>query len=58
MPPARASVSEKLAAMNEIRQQVASLSVDIAEKILRRELSDRTQQEKLIKEQLSDLKLN
>jgi F-type H+-transporting ATPase subunit b len=50
--------NEKLAAINEIRQQVASLSVDIAEKILKRELSDRTQQEKLIKEQLSDLKLN
>jgi F-type H+-transporting ATPase subunit b len=50
--------SEKNAAINEIRQQVASLSVDIAEKILKRELSDRTQQETLIKEQLSDLKLN
>ncbi|MFA5814797.1 MAG: F0F1 ATP synthase subunit B [Bacteroidales bacterium] len=50
--------NEKLAAINEIRQQVASLSVDIAEKILKRELSDRTQQENLIKEQLSDLKLN
>lgn len=50
--------NEKLVAINEIRQQVASLSVDIAEKILKRELSDRTQQENLIKEQLSDLKLN
>lgn len=50
--------SEKLAAINEIRQQVASLSVDIAEKILKRELSDRTTQENLIKEQLNDLKLN
>ncbi len=50
--------SEKLTAINEIRQQVASLSVDIAEKILKRELKDRTQQENLIKEQLSDLKLN
>jgi F-type H+-transporting ATPase subunit b len=50
--------SEKLAAINEIRQQVATLSVDIAEKILKRELSDRAQQEKLISEQLSDLKLN
>lgn len=50
--------SEKLSAINEIRQQVASLSVDIAEKILRRELTDRAQQENLIKEQLSDLKLN
>jgi F-type H+-transporting ATPase subunit b len=50
--------SEKLAAVNEIRQQVASLSVDIAEKILKRELSNRAQQESLIREQLSDLKLN
>jgi F-type H+-transporting ATPase subunit b len=50
--------SEKLSAINEIRQQVASLSVDIAEKILKRELTDRKQQENLIKEQLSDLKLN
>jgi len=50
--------SEKNAAINEIKQQVASLSVDIAEKILKRELSDRIQQEALIKEQLSDLKLN
>jgi len=50
--------SEKNAAISEIKQQVASLSVDIAEKILKQELSDRSQQEKLIKEQLSDLKLN
>jgi F-type H+-transporting ATPase subunit b len=50
--------SEKQAAINEIRQQVATLSVDIAEKILKRELSDRTRQENLIREQLSDLKLN
>ncbi len=50
--------SEKLAAMSEIRQQVATLSVDIAEKILKKELADRSKQETLIKEQLSDLKLN
>lgn len=50
--------SEKIAAIGEIRQQVASLAVDIAEKILKKELSDRNLQENLIKEQLSDLKLN
>lgn len=50
--------SDKLAAVNEIRQQVASLSVDIAEKILKRELADRANQESLIKEQLTGLKLN
>ena len=50
--------SEKLGAINEIREQVATLSVDIAEKILKRELSDRSKQESLILEQLKDLKLN
>jgi len=50
--------SEKLAAITEMRQQVAALSVDIAEKILKRELSNRVQQESLIRQQLSDLKLN
>ncbi|MFH0761529.1 MAG: F0F1 ATP synthase subunit B [Bacteroidota bacterium] len=50
--------SEKLAAISEIRQQVAVLSVDIAEKILRKQLKDRREQEGLIREQLRDLKLN
>jgi F-type H+-transporting ATPase subunit b len=50
--------AEKISAISEIRQQVASLSVDIAEKILRSELSDRKRQEVLIREQLDDLKLN
>jgi F-type H+-transporting ATPase subunit b len=49
---------EKSAAIHEIRQQVADLSVEIAEKILRRELADRKEQEILIREQLRDLKLN
>ncbi len=50
--------AEKLAAISGIRQEVASLSVDIAEKILRAELTDRKRQEELIREQLDDLKLN
>lgn len=49
---------EKLSAINEIQQQVAVLSVGIAEKILRRELKDRSSQEALIQDQLRDLKLN
>jgi F-type H+-transporting ATPase subunit b len=49
---------EKVAAINEIRGQVAVLSVEIAEKILRHELQDRSAQEKLIKDQISDMKLN
>jgi F-type H+-transporting ATPase subunit b len=50
--------AEKLAAISEIRQQVASLAVDIAEKILKGKLADRTSQETLIKDQLSEMKLN
>jgi F-type H+-transporting ATPase subunit b len=50
--------SEKLSAISEIRDQVATLSVEIAEKILRKQLADRQQQEDLIKDQLRDLKLN
>ena len=50
--------SEKLQAVSEIRDQVASLSVEIAEKILRKQLKDRKEQESLIKDQLHDLKLN
>lgn len=49
---------EKMAAISEIQQHMAVLSVDIAEKILRKELKDRRQQETLIREQLQDLKLN
>jgi len=47
-----------MAAISEIQQHMAVLSVDIAEKILRKELKDRRQQETLIREQLRDLKLN
>lgn len=50
--------SEKHSAINEIRRQVALLSVEIAEKILKRELKDPAEQENLIKDQLRDLKLN
>ena len=49
---------EKNAAINEIRQQVADLSVGIAEKILKRELADKREQESMIRDQLKDLKMN
>jgi F-type H+-transporting ATPase subunit b len=50
--------SEKLTAISEIREQMAILSVDIAEKILRKQLKDRKEQESLIRDQLQDMKLN
>lgn len=50
--------SEKAAAMGEIRNLVASLSVDIAEKILRRKLEEDNEQQKLIDDYLRSVKAN
>ena len=50
--------SEKRAAINEIKNTVASLSVEIAEKVLVRELTDRNEQNKLIENLLNDSKIN
>lgn len=50
--------TEKLAAMNEIKSHVAALSIDIAEKVLKAELSDSVKQNKLVNDLLADIKLN
>jgi len=56
---ARESISnEKTAAMAEIKAHVAQLSIDIAEKVLRSELSDAGKQEKLMGELIGEIKLN
>ncbi|MCH8545280.1 MAG: F0F1 ATP synthase subunit B [Cryomorphaceae bacterium] len=47
---------QKRAAMTELKNQVAALSIDMAEKILRKELSDAKRQEALINEMLEDIK--
>ncbi|MCD6202300.1 MAG: F0F1 ATP synthase subunit B [Bacteroidales bacterium] len=49
---------EKATALDEIKKQVAELSVDIAEKILREKLSADTEQKKLIEKYLEDIRLN
>jgi F-type H+-transporting ATPase subunit b len=49
---------QKMAALTEVKNQVGSLVVEVAEKILRRELSDKQQQEKYIQELAGDIKLN
>jgi len=46
---------EKAAAMSEIRQQVASLSLDIASRVLLEKLSGDKEQEKLIEKYLNEL---
>ncbi|MFN4083629.1 MAG: F0F1 ATP synthase subunit B [Bacteroidia bacterium] len=48
----------KLNALNELKTQVAVLSVDLAEKVLRSKLEDRAQQEALINENLKTIRLN
>lgn len=50
--------SEKKAAMAELKNQVASLSLEIAEKVVRKELSNKDSQIKLVESMLDDTKLN
>lgn len=50
--------TEKNAALADIKNQVASLSVQIAEKILREELSSKEKQQQLVDEMLGDVTLN
>jgi F-type H+-transporting ATPase subunit b len=49
---------EKTAALNQIKTQIASLSVEIAEKILRQKLEDDTIQQELMTSLLDEFKLN
>ncbi|CAH8282789.1 F-type H+-transporting ATPase subunit b [Mariniflexile fucanivorans] len=50
--------SEKKAAMAELKSQVAGLSIEIAEKVVRGELSNKDKQEQLVESMLSEAKLN
>jgi len=50
--------SEKNAAMAELRTQVSNLSIEIAEKLLKEELSNKASQVKLVEKMLGDAKLN
>ncbi|WKK66570.1 F0F1 ATP synthase subunit B [Lutimonas zeaxanthinifaciens] len=49
--------NEKLAAITELKNQVAELSIGIAEKILKDELSSKDKQVKLIEKMLDEAKL-
>ena len=50
--------SAKLKALNELKTQVAELSVDLAEKVLRRKMEDRAAQEAFVNENLKSITLN
>ena len=50
--------NEKMKAITELKNQVAEMSIDIAEKILKSELSDKNKQKELIAEALKSDELN
>lgn len=49
---------ERINAIASLRKETAKLSLEIAEKVLRNQLSDRTAQETLVSSLLADAKLN
>ena len=50
--------SEKKAAVAELKSQVAGLSIDIAEKVVKKELSNKDKQLKLVESMLEETTLN
>jgi F-type H+-transporting ATPase subunit b len=50
--------NEKMKAITELKNTVATLSIDIAEKVLRSELSDKKKQEDLVANALKETELN
>ncbi len=50
--------SQKIAAVIDLKNQIAEMSIEIAEKVLCRELSSPNKQEELVQEQLKDFKLS
>jgi F-type H+-transporting ATPase subunit b len=56
---AQASIeSEKQAAINDLKNKVAELSIEIAEKVVRQELSGKDKQLQLVEGMLEEVKLN
>jgi F-type H+-transporting ATPase subunit b len=53
-----AIANEKRSAMAELKNHVASLSIEIAEKVVRQELDNKDKQLQLVESMLSDAKLN
>ena len=47
-----------MAAITEVKNQVGTLVIDVAEKVLRRELSNKPDQENYIRQLADEVKLN
>ncbi len=50
--------NQKMAALTDVKNQVGKLVVEVAEKVLRRELADKAGQDKFISELAGNIKLN
>ena len=44
--------------MTEMKNEIANMSIEIAEKILRQELADKDKQEKLVDKWINEVNLN
>jgi len=56
---AQASIeNQKMAAITDLKNQLGNMVVEVTEKILRRELSNKTEQEQYIAQLTNDVKLN
>jgi F-type H+-transporting ATPase subunit b len=49
---------EKMAAINELKNQIASISIEIAEKLIGKELENKEQQQQLTEKLLNEVKIN
>ena len=49
---------EKAALVSKMKKDMASFSIEIAEKVIRRELADKSSQESLVSTLISDANLN
>lgn len=50
--------NEKMAAVTDLKNQVAEMSIEIAEMVLGKELEDKAKQGEIVKDQLDNFKLN
>ncbi len=59
MSEAQAAIQQqKMAALTDVKNQVGILVIEVAEKVLRRELENKTEQENFIRQLTSEVKLN
>lgn len=49
---------QKMAAMTDVKNQIGTIAIEIAEKLLRKELQNGAEQERLVNAMVEDMKLN